>query len=75
MVFKAAFCPCWHLLHLYSRGNNDYTLYAGFKQVVGLQQQSDVRLSGVLVGKVTQITPEEVLNAYNELILKGNNNE
>lgn len=37
---------------------NDYTLYAGFKQVVGLQQQSDVRLSGVLVGKVTQITPE-----------------
>lgn len=39
-------------------GNDDYTLYAGFKQVVGLQQQSDVRLSGVLVGKVTKITPE-----------------
>lgn len=39
-------------------GSDDYTLYAGFKQVVGLQQQSDVRLSGVLVGKVTQITPE-----------------
>ena len=39
-------------------GNNDYTLYAGFKQVVGLQQQSDVRLSGVLVGKVTGINPE-----------------
>ena len=39
-------------------GSNEYTLYAGFKQVVGLQQQSDVRLSGVLVGKVTQITTE-----------------
>jgi len=39
-------------------GDDNYTLYAGFKQVVGLQQQSDVRLSGVLVGKVTQITPE-----------------
>ncbi|MBR3051353.1 MAG: MCE family protein, partial [Selenomonadaceae bacterium] len=39
-------------------GSDDYTLYAGFKQVVGLQQQSDVRLSGVLVGKVTQITTE-----------------
>ncbi|MBE8953292.1 MAG: MCE family protein, partial [Quinella sp. 1Q7] len=33
--------------------SNDYTIYAGFKQVVGLQPQSDVRLSGVLVGKVT----------------------
>ena len=39
-------------------GSNDYTLYAGFKQVVGLQQQSDVRLSGVLVGKVTSIATE-----------------
>lgn len=38
--------------------SDDYTLYAGFKQVVGLQQQSEVRLSGVLVGKVVQITPE-----------------
>ena len=38
--------------------NNDYTLYAGFKQVVGLQPQSDVRLSGVLVGKVTKIANE-----------------
>ena len=38
--------------------NDDYILYAGFKQVVGLQQQSDVRLSGVLVGKVTQINTE-----------------
>ena len=35
--------------------SDDYTLYAGFKQVVGLQEQSDVRLSGVLVGKVTKI--------------------
>ena len=39
-------------------GSDEYTLYAGFKQVVGLQQQSDVRLSGVLVGKVTQIANE-----------------
>ena len=38
--------------------NGDYILYAGFKQVVGLQQQSDVRLSGVLVGKVTNIANE-----------------
>ena len=38
--------------------NSDYTLYAGFKQVVGLQQQSDVRLSGVLIGKVTKIANE-----------------
>ena len=38
--------------------SNDYTLYAGFKQVVGLQPQSDVRLSGVLVGKVTKIANE-----------------
>lgn len=36
-------------------GNDDLTVYAGFKQVVGLQQQSDVRLSGVLVGKVEKI--------------------
>lgn len=36
-------------------GNDDLVVYAGFKQVVGLQQQSDVRLSGVLVGKVVQI--------------------
>ena len=39
-------------------GNDDYIVYAGFKQVVGLQQQSDVRLSGVLVGKVTGIANE-----------------
>ena len=40
-------------------GSNDETiLYAGFKQVVGLQPQSDVRLSGVLVGKVTKIANE-----------------
>ena len=38
--------------------NDDLILYAGFKQVVGLQQQSDVRLSGVLVGKVTKIANE-----------------
>lgn len=38
--------------------DDDYTVYAGFKQVVGLTPQSDVRLSGVLVGKVTQIANE-----------------
>ncbi|MBO4779825.1 MAG: MCE family protein, partial [Selenomonadaceae bacterium] len=38
--------------------NDDLILYAGFKQVVGLQQQSDVRLSGVLIGKVTKIANE-----------------
>ena len=38
--------------------SDDIILYAGFKQVVGLQPQSDVRLSGVLVGKVTQIANE-----------------
>lgn len=38
--------------------SNDYTIYAGFKQVVGLQPQSDVRLNGVLVGKVTKIANE-----------------
>ena len=38
--------------------SSDYTLYAGFKQVVGLSPQSDVRLSGVLVGKVIKIENE-----------------
>ncbi len=38
--------------------SDDYIVYAGFKQVVGLQPQSDVRLSGVLVGKVTKIMNE-----------------
>ncbi|MBQ7453916.1 MAG: MCE family protein [Selenomonadaceae bacterium] len=38
--------------------SNDYTLYAGFKQVMGLQPQSDVRLSGVLIGKITKIENE-----------------
>lgn len=39
-------------------GDDDYVVYAGFKQVVGLQPQSDVRLSGVLVGKVIKIANE-----------------
>ena len=38
--------------------SDDIVLYAGFKQVVGLMPQSDVRLSGVLVGKVTKIANE-----------------
>jgi len=36
-------------------GEQGYTLYAGFKQVVGVEPQSLVRLSGVPVGKVTSI--------------------
>ena len=38
--------------------SDDIILYAGFKQVVGLMPQSDVRLSGVLIGKVTKIANE-----------------
>ncbi|MBR4152979.1 MAG: MCE family protein [Selenomonadaceae bacterium] len=37
---------------------DDYIVYAGFSQVVGLMPQSDVRLSGVLVGKVVKIANE-----------------
>lgn len=36
-------------------GDKGYTLYAGFHQVVGIEPQSLVRLSGVPVGKVTSI--------------------
>ena len=39
-------------------GSDDLILYAGFSQVVGLMPQSDVRLSGVLVGKVIKIANE-----------------
>ena len=35
---------------------DDLTLYAGFKQVVGLKNQSSVQLSGVPVGNVAEIT-------------------
>ena len=35
--------------------SNDFTLYAGFKQVIGLEPQSSVRLSGVPIGKVETI--------------------
>ena len=35
--------------------DNNYTLYAGFKQVIGLEPQAAVRLSGVPIGKVTDI--------------------
>ena len=37
-------------------GDKGYTLYAGFKQVVGVEPQSAVRLSGVPVGKVKSVT-------------------
>ena len=36
-------------------GEKGYTLYAGFNQVVGVEPQSVVRLSGVPVGKVKKI--------------------
>ena len=37
-------------------GNDgNYTLYAGFKQVIGLEPQAPVRLAGVPIGKVTGI--------------------
>ncbi len=36
-------------------GHKGYTLYAGFKQVIGVEPQSVVRLSGVPVGKVKSI--------------------
>lgn len=35
--------------------NENITLYAGFRQVIGLESQADVRLSGVPVGKVQSI--------------------
>ncbi|MBQ2086460.1 MAG: MCE family protein [Selenomonas sp.] len=36
-------------------GDKGYTLYAGFKQVVGIEPQSLVRLSGVPVGSVESV--------------------
>ena len=36
-------------------GDKDYTLYAGFRQVIGVEPQSTVRLSGVPVGEVKEV--------------------
>lgn len=36
-------------------GHKGYTLYAGFKQVIGVEPESVVRLSGVPVGKVKSV--------------------
>lgn len=36
-------------------GNDDLKVYAGFRQVIGLENQSTVRLSGVPVGNVADI--------------------
>lgn len=36
-------------------GSAGYTLYAGFRQVIGIVPQSQVRLSGVPVGQVTDV--------------------
>lgn len=46
------------LSNLHFSSDDNMTVYAGFKQVVGLQPQSDVRLSGVMVGKVIKIANE-----------------
>ncbi len=35
--------------------DDNYTLYAGFRQVIGLEPQAAVRLAGVPIGKVTSI--------------------
>ena len=35
--------------------DNNYTLYAGFRQVIGLEPQATVSLAGVPIGKVTNI--------------------
>ena len=35
--------------------DDNYTLYAGFRQVIGLEPQAAVRLAGVPIGKVTDI--------------------
>ena len=35
--------------------DDNYTLYAGFRQVIGLEPQAMVRLAGVPIGKVTDI--------------------
>ena len=35
--------------------DDNYTLYAGFRQVIGLEPQATVRLSGVPIGKVSNI--------------------
>ena len=43
------------LQHIHLWGSKGYTLYAGFRQAVGLEPQSMVRLSGVPIGTVTDI--------------------
>ena len=37
------------------KGDKGYRLYAGFDQVIGVQEQSVVRLSGVPVGTVESV--------------------
>ena len=37
-------------------GHKGYALYAGFRQVIGIEPQSKVRLSGVPVGSVRKVT-------------------
>ena len=40
--------------------DNGYTVYVGFHQVLGITEQSDVRLSGVPVGKVKSVTNDGI---------------
>ena len=49
-------CATTFSLGNFNFGSDDnYTLYAGFKQVIGLEPQAAVMLSGVPIGKVTAI--------------------
>ena len=49
-------CATVFSLGNFNFGSDDnYTLYAGFKQVIGLEPQAAVMLSGVPIGKVTEI--------------------
>ena len=49
-------CATVFSLGNFNFGSDDnYTLYAGFKQVIGLEPQAAVMLAGVPIGKVTEI--------------------
>ncbi len=49
-------CATAFSLGNFNFGSDDnYTLYAGFKQVIGLEPQAAVMLAGVPIGKVTEI--------------------
>ena len=41
-------------------GDKDYTIYAGFNQVMGLSKGSSVRYAGVAAGQVVSLEPDGV---------------